>query len=1188
MLCMFFLFGLASLMGQVLLLREILVIFHGTEIAIGIFFGSWLAGIGMGASVGAWLSKEPEESFHGTFVHSLVGLGFSLITQIIVVRTVPPLLGVSPAELAPLSGVLVAVPLSTFVPSFITGFLFPIGCRCVPGADGRYIAMLYVFEGLGSLLAGSGFTFFLVYWLGPLKIAALTATIIASGALMYAVADGSRTIMKSSVLLAAVGLLLLSPLGTLVGDWSIHVRWEALHPGLKLLVSEPTPYQQVEIARLGRQTSLFGNGKIVSSFPDPYSANILSAVVMSQNPDAKRVLVIGGGVGSLVRSLLQYPVERLDIVEPDLWSLTIAMEYMTKLDAGALKDHRTHVIAMDGRFYLNRLGKNEYDAIICLVPDPVSSFWNRYYTLEFFRSAAHALSPEGVFFTKVTSSENFWGPDVASYAGSVYHSLKQVFPSVKGSPGDETMFLASPSPTLLSLDPAVLRSRYARFAKTGFDPFAFETILPPARTAFVEKELARSPSFINTDLTPISGSLAMILWGRFSGTDKLEILNTIRRAGLKVYLIPILVFLTARLCFRACHGSREGTEDRFQSLLAMAATGAAAMGLQVILIYGYQSLFGYVFERVGLIAAVFMAGLSAGGLTAGKYLTRIPGKSAAIVVMLGSFAALCMAVAPVLEFLQDKNPQEIEGIIFSLVLVSGILTGGLFPLVAARLLEVNMNAGQTAGWTDAADHYGAAAGAVLTGTLLVPLLGIYSSCIVLTILLITPALLIALEFIFNKAEPLLKEHRPRGRASFPFTRLSWVLAFSVAGAWTWHTLIGSSTMSPTIKFPEEILKKVSGSKSFTFSEKPYPHYTGKSAGERGFTESLATFPVAGEVRGYGGPINLLVSVTDQGVIKGVSLLESRETRSYIRGIDEWLGRFRGRSILNPLQGQVDAMTGATITCRSVMEILDRTGKRITGPVLGLPKYRVSAPESRWWKKLADLRLWLVIALLSLFVVAYGMASKTLRAVCLVASFVILGLYLNAPFSSLDVASLVQGEIPARGTLWRNVLFVAVIAISVLWGQGFCGYLCPFGALQEFLSIERFRMRAARRVETAARYFKFVILAVLLSLFLISDDTVWFESCLLQHVFRGHMDYWIWALTALVLAASIFYFRFWCRYLCPAGAFLALFNRVSILSRWWPKPIPGLCDLGVTFPADMDCIRCHRCLFGAKRSRQNGE
>jgi hypothetical protein len=858
--------------------------------------------------------------------------------------------------------------------------------------------------------------------------------------------------------------------------------------------------------------------------------------------------------------------------------LQIALEYMTKPDAEALKDPRVHVISTDGRFYLNRAQKNQYDVIMCLVPDPVSSFWNRYYTLEFFRAAAHALSPDGVFFTRVTSSENFWGAEVASYAGSVYHTLKQVFPSVKGTPGDETMFLASPSRGVLTLDPAVLRSRYEKFGKTSFDPAGFETILPPERSRFVEKELARSPTFMNSDLAPISASLAMILWGRFSGTGKLEILNTIRRGGLTVYLIPLVFFLTARIGFRVRYGSREGREERFQALLAMAATGAAAMGLQVVLIYGYQSLFGYVFERVGLIAAVFMAGLAAAGWVVGRYVAAIQRKTMAVAAVLAVFAAVCMAVTPVLDHLQGKNPEAIEGILFSLLLLTGLLTGASFPLVAARHLELSKNAGKAAGWTDAADHYGAAIGAVLTGTLLVPLLGISDACLVLALVLLTPALLMVLEPVFGKAEPFLALYSPRARSSFPYTRLSWLLAFTVAGAWTWHVVIGSPAMSPTVHFSEEVLKKVSGSSHFTLQEKPYPHYTGSSEGAPGTTESLATFPVAGEVRGYGGPMNLLVSVTNKGVIKGVSLVESRETPSYIKGIEEWLARFRGLSILHPLQAQLDTITGATITCRSIMETLDRTGKRIAGPVLGLPEAQVPAPASQRWQQLRDVRLGLVIILLCFFVLAHRMASRTLRWACLIASFVMLGVYLNAPFSSLDVASLVQGEMPAKGTLWRNALFVGVIAISVLWGQGFCGYLCPFGALQEFLFIKKFRKRADSGTETAGRYLKFVILAVLLSLFLVSADTVWFESCLLQHVFRGHMDSWIWALTLLVLAASIFFFRFWCRYLCPAGAFLALFNKVSLLSRWWPKPMPARCDLGVSFPGDVDCIRCHRCLF----------
>ncbi len=195
---------------------------------------------------------------------------------------------------------------------------------------------------------------------------------------------------------------------------------------------------------------------------------------------------------------------------------------------------------------------------------------------------------------------------------------------------------------------------------------------------------------------------------------------------------------------------------------------------------------------------------------------------------------------------------------------------------------------------------------------------------------------------------------------------------------------------------------------------------------------------------------------------------------------------------------------------------------------------------------------------------------------------ILGFWLNAPFTCLDTVALLNGEVPARGILWRNLLFVAVIGISVLWGQAFCGFLCPFGALQEFVSVRRFRRRASYGLETGRAVSQIRYAGLLLSLALVTNDTVWFYFSPLQHFFRLSMDYWVWALAVVCLAASTIYFRFWCRYLCPAGAFLAIFNKISLLRKWSPRPIPSRCDLGVGFPGDVDCIRCHRCLFKDRR------
>ncbi|HNT88474.1 MAG TPA: 4Fe-4S binding protein, partial [Candidatus Hydrogenedentes bacterium] len=60
------------------------------------------------------------------------------------------------------------------------------------------------------------------------------------------------------------------------------------------------------------------------------------------------------------------------------------------------------------------------------------------------------------------------------------------------------------------------------------------------------------------------------------------------------------------------------------------------------------------------------------------------------------------------------------------------------------------------------------------------------------------------------------------------------------------------------------------------------------------------------------------------------------------------------------------------------------------------------------------------------------------------------------------------------------------------------------------------------------------------------------------------------------ALSFPYRRFWCRNLCPAGAFLALLNRPRILRRLSPPTHPARCDLGVRNAEELDCIRCDRC------------
>ena len=70
-----------------------------------------------------------------------------------------------------------------------------------------------------------------------------------------------------------------------------------------------------------------------------------------------------------------------------------------------------------------------------------------------------------------------------------------------------------------------------------------------------------------------------------------------------------------------------------------------------------------------------------------------------------------------------------------------------------------------------------------------------------------------------------------------------------------------------------------------------------------------------------------------------------------------------------------------------------------------------------------------------------------------------------------------------------------------------------------------------------------------------------------------------ALIGVTLVGALFYVRFWCRYFCPFGAFLALSNKLALWHRLAPRRRFEHCDLGVRDEFDIDCIRCSRCLTG---------
>jgi predicted membrane-bound spermidine synthase/uncharacterized protein with FMN-binding domain len=1191
------LLGIGSQVVQAWLVREGLVVFYGNEVSLGAFFASWLWWIALGSWTVMRLRKRAwVQQARLALARILLLLPPLLVIQVLILRSLRRLFDIPSIELVPLGDLFLAVLVVTLPSGLALGLAFPLACKALeqlrsePATENldqgavRDVSGLYVVEALGALLGGALFTFVLVQWSGVWR---------GLGGLMLALAAGAwwlspaRRGLRAAALVLGLGgvLLAATPLAPRLQARLEALRFASLQPGLTLLEALETRYGHVALARLGSQFSVVRDGHVAESFPQQEAVRETAAYVYTQAAGARRVLMFGGAEGGLPAELLRYPVTSLDLVEQDPEAFRRIEPYLPRTDRAAFKDPRLHLHFIDGRRYLNTLKDDRLDLVLALDAVPTSAHSNRYFTREFYARVRANLAPDGVFCTRVSGASHYLGSTVRSYTGSVYRTLASVFPHIAILPGDTQMYCASPAAGRVSEDPSELRRRYlgTDLDQHLFPDLSFYSLLPADEISYLHSQLEGEDAPLNSDARPVTYYLNMMLWGRFTASGFVEWLEALRRMGLWPYLVPVAALLGLWLLRSALEGVSKVHRQRQAAGYVLVVLGLTAMGAQLTLLFGYQAQVGFMFERVALLNALFMTGLALGTGSLGRRLARCRRPDLHLVWLLLLTAAALLGLAPLLNTLTGRSIPVQETAYLGLSALFGLVTGAGFPVGVAQAHRELGETTASGGLAEAADSLGGAFGGLLTGTLLVPLLGVAGTGRLLALLCLSALLpVLFARFVPERLPALLA----RGGHAFPWPRLGWVCAFVVLTLYGWVLAERGGVPGPQVTFDDTHLAEVSGSQRFQREGGDLPLYLGWDADatdQAADTASLSSMTAAAQVRGYAGPLNLLVSVGRDGRLRGVDYLDSHETPSYIAAMDDWLAGLKGLDLgTSALDlGRVDALSGATVSSRAALESINRAARRAGREALG----RELAPAGEVAVEgLGSPRFLATAALLVLCIPVYLWGHEGARLALLGVSLAVLGVWLNSLVTEVDLVNLSLGRIasPAENPQ-RWLLLGFVLVSSVLLGQVWCGYLCPFGALQEFISrLGRhlgLRGYPQRPLDTRVRFLKFALLALMLGAVWGTGESFWASFNPMQHAFAGRWEGWMGGLLVLVLAASLFYYRFWCRYLCPFGAFLALGNKLSLLHRFAPTRRFEHCDLGVREEFDTDCIHCNRCLTG---------
>ena len=357
--------------------------------------GVYLSAMG----VGAWVSGFVKKQLARVFLE--VELGVALLGG-----TSAPLLFLSFTTAPYFTMVLYVIVFSIGV---LVGLELPLLMRILKEHldFGELVSRVLTFDYIGALVASVLFPTFFVPRLGLVRTSLLFGMLNALVALWgtwllrpLLSPRGLAGLRGRSVLL--LGLLLT---GFIKADSITSLAEEGLFPH-PVVFALSTPYQRIVVTQGPTSFQLYLNGNLQFNSVDEYRYHeALVHPVLAANPQAERILVLGGGDGLAVRELLRYSSVKeilLIDIDPQMTSLSKKFPPLHKLNGGSLADPRVTVINHDAMWWLETADR-KFDAAIIDFPDPNTFALGKLYTTRFFRLFKARLTDTAMVSIQCTS-----------------------------------------------------------------------------------------------------------------------------------------------------------------------------------------------------------------------------------------------------------------------------------------------------------------------------------------------------------------------------------------------------------------------------------------------------------------------------------------------------------------------------------------------------------------------------------------------------------------------------------------------------------------------------------------------------------------------------------------------------------------------------------------------------------------